>query len=176
MLKWLINIISFFKERKYMKNNIFRVSTDFALSIYLAFMIPFLILTVICVYNYLTGVMIFKKSDPVYWLLIFVGFIIYPTGASFGQHIGIDKEAVWMRIGFVNCIRILRKSIQECYLVNGIDFERHLIGETLIVKSIDNKCIYVSNRYTKKQREEIAVLLGYTDGLKSLKKKNINSD
>lgn len=51
-----------------------------------------------------------------------------------------------------------------------------MIGETLIIKSTDNKCIYVSNRYTKKQCEEIVVLLGYKDGLKSLKKKNITKD
>ena len=176
MFTWLKNIQLFIYERKSLEIKTFKVSKDFTITIFCGFLMPYLILVVIWIKNYITGVMKFSNNDPVVWLIYLVCFLLYPLLSSLGQHIGIDKDSIWIRFGFVRCKKIQRKSIVECYIVNGIDFERHLIGETLIIKSKDNECIYVSNRYTKKQREEITVLLGYKGGLKSLKKKNITKD
>ena len=176
MFAWLKNLQSFIYERRSLKIKIFKVSKDFTMTIFCGFLMPYLLLVAVWIYNYITGVMKFTKNDPVVWLIYLVCFLIYPILSSIGQHIGINKEAIWIRFCFVRCKKIQRKLIKECYIVDGVDFERHLIGETLIIKSTDNKCIYVSNRYTKKQREEIVVLLGYKDGLKSLKKKNITKD
>lgn len=180
MLKWLTNIISHFKERRTMKSNIFKVSMDWTAGIFFPFVITFLFCVGTVIYHDIRDGSI--KTMPIQtflewiieWGVLSIMFFIYPTLASFGQHICVDEEAVWMRIAFVRCIRIPREQIKECYIVNGIDTIRHLIGETLIIKSIDDKKnIYVSNRYTHQQRDEIAKLLGYENGLKSLKKKNI---
>lgn len=180
MFAWLKNLQSLIYERRSLKIKIFKVSKDFTMKIFCGFLMSYLLLVAVWIYNYITGVMKFIKNDPVVWLIYLVCFLIYPILSSIGQHIGIDKEAIWIRFCFIRCKKIQRKLIKECYIVDGIDFKRHLIGETLIIKSTikstDNKCIYVSNRYTKKQREEIVVLLGYEEGLKSLKKKNITKD
>jgi len=176
MFAWLKNLKSFIHERKSLDLKIFKVSKDFTVTIFCGFLMPYLLLVIIWIYNYIKGIMKFTKNDPVVWLIYLVCFLIYPIISSIGQHIGIDRDAIWIRFAFVRCKKIQRELIKECYIVNGIDYERHLIGETLIIKSIDNKCIFVSNRYTKKQREEISILLGYKDGLKSLKKKDITKD
>ena len=174
MFTWLKNIQLFIYERKSLEIKTFKVSKDFTITIFCGFLMPYLMLVVIWIKNYITGVMKFSNNDPVVWLIYLVCFLLYPLLSSLGQHIGIDKDSIWIRFGFVRCIRIPREQIKECYIVNGIDTIRHLIGETLIIKSIDDKKnIYVSNRYTHQQRDEIAKLLGYENGLKSLKKKNI---
>ena len=174
LFKWLTNIISHFKERRTMKSNIFKVSIDWTAGIFFPFVITFLLCVGIEIYNILNGKVIFVFSNLSSYLKVTFLFFVYPTLASFGQHICVDTNAIWMRIAFVRCIRIPRDQIKECYIVNGIDTKRHLIGETLIIKSINDKInIYVSNRYTHQQRDEIAKLLGYENGIKSLKKKNI---
>lgn len=174
MLKWLTNIISHFKERRTMKSNIFKVSMDWTAGIFLPIVFLYLFSIGIEIYNSTKKPRDFSIEYFFIWVKVTFIFFIYPTLASFGQHICVDEEAIWMRIAFVRCIRIPREQIKECYIVNGIDTKRHLIGETLIIKSIDDKKnIYVSNRYTHQQRDEIAKLLGYENGLKSLKKKNI---
>lgn len=70
---------------------------------------PYLILVVIWIKNYITGVMKFSNSDPVVWLIYLVCFLLYPLLSSLGQHIGIDKDSIWIRFGFVRCIRIPRE-------------------------------------------------------------------
>lgn len=174
MFVWIKNLHAFFYERRYRKCNLFKTSKDFTISIYFAFFLPFIILVIICIYNYINGIMKFSKQDPFFWLIYTILFLFYPTCSSLGQYIGVDKESIWIRFGFIRCKKIPKRCIKECYIVNGVDFERHLIGETLIIKSNDDKnIIYVSNRYTHQQRDEIAKLLGYENGLKSLKIKNI---
>lgn len=58
----------------------------------------------------------FSNSDPVVWLIYLVCFLLYPLLSSLGQHIGIDKDSIWIRFGFVRCIRISRE--QEIILIN----------------------------------------------------------
>ena len=48
------------------------------MTIFCGFLMSYLLLVAVWIYNYITGVMKFTKNDPVVWLIYLVCFLIYP--------------------------------------------------------------------------------------------------
>lgn len=102
MLKWLTNIISYFKERRTMKSNIFKVSMDWTAGIFFPFVITFLLCVGIEIYNIVNGKVIFVFSNLSSYLKVTFLFFVYPTLASFGQHICVDDFSIFIKTTFIS--------------------------------------------------------------------------